>query len=29
MTTPTIEQITGQPPTDVEQFARDYAPSLQ
>jgi uncharacterized protein YbjT (DUF2867 family) len=28
-TTPTIEQITGKPPTAVEQFARDYAPSLQ
>jgi len=24
--TPIVEQVTGQPPTDVAQFARDYAP---
>jgi uncharacterized protein YbjT (DUF2867 family) len=28
-TTSTIEEITGRSATDVEQFARDYAPALQ
>jgi nucleoside-diphosphate-sugar epimerase len=25
---PTVAEITGRPPTDMEQFARDYAPAF-